>query len=153
MKFKTHGIMQSTPRFKMNARVEPVNFDTRVSGSFDAEVSSISVTIDAVLIRLAIPFMKPRCKLPKIASIGGFKIKLAPFRIKVEEASLHLHGVLGTKGIKGEMDTQVACKTKVEMEGELCGKVGTVELNLGNEYNFDEKKEGQASQVVKMEGN
>lgn len=131
--------MQSSPSFQIKAKADPIGFESSAKGSFVASTSCISVAIDEVPFRLAIPFLKRRCQLARVASIGGFKIRLKPFKVKLDIPSLNLQGVLGTRGIEGKLDTQVACKTKVEMAGECIGKFATLKLDLGDEGKFDEK--------------
>lgn len=137
--FKGQGSMHSNPDCKIDATISPINFESCVDGAFEGSLGNISAEITEVPIKIAIPFMKKRQKLPVIATIGGFKIKLAPFQIKIEKASLNLSGVFGSKGIEGKMDCKVACKTDVELAGKLSGKVGLAHLDLGDD-DFDEKK-------------
>lgn len=137
MKFKTQVKMQSNPDFHIDANIDPFGFKTSAKGSFESSVSSIAFNVDEFPIRLAIPFLKRNGKLPVVASIGGFKIKLSPFHIKVEEAAVELEGLLGTKGITGKMDGKVGCETKMDMVGKLAGAEGTFKIIPGDE-DFEE---------------
>ena len=133
MKFKTHVAMQSYPDFNIETRLDPVDFNTSIQGSCEGAVSSISVTVDEIPIRVAVPFLKRREKMPVLASIGGLKITLSPFQVKAEGMAVQLQGVLGTKGITGKMDGKVNCKTEMEMDGRFSGKVGNFMVKLSDE--------------------
>lgn len=138
MKFNLHTLMKSSPNFKIDTRLSPVNVEGRVSGSFKGSVSSISTHIDPIPIKVAIPFMKRKKRLTVVAMIGGFNIKLNPFTIKIEDASMQINGLLGTNGIEGSMDCQVACKTEMEMKGKVNGKIGTAVLDFCEDHDTPE---------------
>jgi len=133
MKFKTRFNMHSTPDFKANVAMEPVAFTTSARGAFSGTLGAVSATVDEVPLRLAIPFLRRKGKLPLIGTIGGFKIKLNPLNIKIEDASVQLDGVLGTKGIKSTVNTKVLCDTEVKMNGAVSGKLGSFNVKLEEE--------------------
>ncbi|PXF58383.1 MAG: hypothetical protein C4B58_06660 [Deltaproteobacteria bacterium] len=133
MNFKAHATMESYPAFKTKIRMDPMHFDTSALGSFECAVGSISATIGEVPIRLAIPFMKPGSKLPLIASVGGFRIKLDPFEAKFKGIHLQLSGAIGTKGLEGKMDCDVSCKTEMDVAGKLPVKIGAIKVSLSEE--------------------
>lgn len=130
MNFKAQGVMRSKPSIKSKIRMDPLQFDTSASGSFDCEVSRISAYIGEIGVRFAIPFMKPRRKLPMIASVGGFKIRLNPFQLRSKGIGLHVKGILGTKGSAAEMDMDVSCETEMEVAGKVPIKVGRIQMDL-----------------------
>lgn len=141
MKFKTQGRMRSSPNFKVDADVHPIGIDSTIAGSFEGGVSAIAASIGEIPVKVAIPFLKRKEKT-LIASIGGFKIKLNPFHIKVDNAKVHVKGTLGPDGIKGRLDCQVACRTDVDMSGEVTGKPGIFKLDLGEEEQAYKDKDG-----------
>jgi hypothetical protein len=130
MNFKAHGKMRSNPSFNAKIKMDPLQFETSANASCECEVGRISAHIGEVGIRFAIPFMKPRRKLPLVASVGGFHIGLRPFQLRLKGISLHVAGVLGTKGSAGEVDAKVACETEMEVEGKIPIKVGRINLDL-----------------------
>jgi len=132
MKFKTFWKMRSSPNFKVNADMEPIGLDAGLEGAFEAGVGAISASIGEIPVKVAIPFLKRRGKI-LVASVGGFKVKLDPFHVKLDCARLHLKGVLGQGGIKGSMECKVACRTEADMSGEVTGKPGILKLDLGEE--------------------
>ena len=133
MKFKAHAAMKSCPDFTINTEMNPLPFETSMSGAFEGTIGSISVKLDEIPIRMAIPFMKPRGRLPVIAAIGGFKMKLQPFNIKIDNAAVHLKGQLGDKALRCKMEGKVNCQTEVDMNGKLAGKSGTIKFELDEE--------------------
>lgn len=130
MNFKAHGKMRSNPAFNAKVKMDPLQFETSASASCDCDVGRLSAYIGEVGIRFAIPFMKPRRKLPMVASVGGFHIRLRPFQVKLKGIGLHVAGVLGTKGSAGEVDAKVACETDMQVEGKVPIKVGRINLDF-----------------------
>ncbi len=119
---KTQGVMRAWPSCKVDAKVKPIAFESSACGTFAVDVSSISAAIDAIPIRMAVPFLKRQRRLPVVSVLGGFKIKLDPLQVKVEGSSLNVKGVLGTKGIESQLNCQVDCKMEFDLEGDLCEK-------------------------------
>ncbi len=138
MKFKTRMKMHSTPDFKANVSMEPIGFNTVVKGSFAGALGAIAATVDEVPIRLAIPFLRRKNKLQLIGTIGGFEFKLNPVTIKLDDANVQLDGIFGTKGIRGVMDTKVACETDARMDGSVSGRLGSFNVKL-EEETFEEE--------------
>jgi hypothetical protein len=91
-------------------------------------VGRVSAHIGEIGIRFAIPFMKPRRKMPLVASVGGFQIGLRPFQVRLKGISLHVAGVLGASA--GEVDAKVACETEMDVEGKFPVKVGRINVDL-----------------------
>lgn len=123
MKFKTRAAMESNPDFYVDANLDSIGLNFSLQGSGEATVDSVSVEVDEVPIRLAIPFLKRR-RLPLFASIGGAKVRLSPFHIKAAGGPIQLEGVLGTDGISSKFNVKVKCKTNLEMDGRLAGLAG-----------------------------
>jgi hypothetical protein len=130
MKFKTHAAMQSHPDFHLNARLDPLGFELSARGSCEAGIGSVSARVDRIPIRLAIPFLKNGRQPPLLATIGPFSVVLSPIQVRTEAVSMRLEGVLGSKGIAAEVDGKVGCETRMDMEGQLSGKVGTFQVAL-----------------------
>lgn len=133
MKFKARGTMESTPGFKSKLRMDPVQFDTSASGSLKLAVSPLSAKVGEIPIRLAIPFMKPRRRIPVVMSLGSFRIKIDRFKIKVRGISVDLGGTIGTKGVAAEVDCDVTCRTEMEVAGKVPLKLGSIKVNLAEE--------------------
>ena len=129
MKFMAQGVMRSSPNFKARWKMEPLSFDTGVSGSCKVAVGAISANIGVIPIRLAIPFLKRR-RMPLMGAIGPIQVKLNPLELQLEHLRLHFGGVLGEKGLQGEIDLQVACQTEMEVAGDIPIKLSSVCLNL-----------------------
>ena len=127
--FYAKGVMRSNPDFSIDAKIKPIGFDVSASGLVEGTVGAISATIDEIPVRLTIPFLKGRRKPQVVASVGGFKIRLEPFNIKLEGKSVRLTGVFGTEGITGQLDTAVACQTEMEVTGEFSGTIDKSETD------------------------
>lgn len=131
MNFKAHGVMRSDPSLKTKVRMDPMQFDAKADGSFDLEVGDLSLHIGEIGIRFAIPFMRPRRRLPMVASVGGFRIRTRPFSVRSKGIGVHVYGVLGKdEGVKGDVSMDVSCKTEMDVEGNLPVKVGRVQVDL-----------------------
>lgn len=140
MKLKGQGSMRSNAEAKLNAKIAPIPFESSVTGAAEASVGPITARFSRFPIRLAIPFMRRRPELPLIATIGGFKATVDQFLLKVENATLRLEGILGTKGMEGTVEGNIACNTEMKMAGKLFGKVGLSTLDLGDEPESEEEK-------------
>ncbi len=142
MKFWAKGLMKSAPGVKASVEIDPLKVEGSVKGSFKGSVGSISAVVDEIPIRLAVPFMKRRCRPPVVATIGGFRLKLNPFTVNIEGVSFDIGGVLGTEGIKSTLDCQVACRTEMDVKGGASAKLGRLEFHLGDDtecdYEFEE---------------
>jgi hypothetical protein len=64
MNLKARGKMRSSPFFNAKVKMDSLQFETSANASCDCEVGRVSAHIGEVGIRFAIPFMKPRRKLP-----------------------------------------------------------------------------------------
>lgn len=138
MKFKGHASMGSNPSFTINAKVEPVGFESALGGAIEGTVGAIVGFVEEFPIRLAIPFMRRRGTPPVVASIGGFKARIKPVSIRVGAESLQVKGIFGSKGIEGKIGCQVACRTEMELQGRVGGKLGSVVLQLGSDDEVEE---------------
>jgi hypothetical protein len=131
MNFKAHGVMRSNPSFKNKVKMDPIQFDAKTEGSFDLEVGDLSLHIGEIGLRFAIPFMRPRGRLPMVATIGDFRIKTRPFSVRSKGIGVHVYGVVGKdKGLQGDIDVDVKCKTEMDVEGNVPVKVGRVQVDL-----------------------
>lgn len=131
MNLKIHGQMRSNPALAAKLRMEPMEFDTSAKGSFDVEVGALHAHVSEIPIRMTIPFLRHRRRPPLVGSIGGFEFGLKPFHIKTKGLSLQVKGVV--TGLAGEIDAKVACKTDMEVEGHVHGKMGTIQIDLEEE--------------------
>jgi hypothetical protein len=138
MKFKGHARMGSNPSFTVDAKVEPLGFESSLAGAIEGMIGAMAASIGEIPIRLTIPFLKRRGAPPVVATVGGIAVKLRPLSVKVGAESLHMKGILGTKGIEGKVGCQVACRTEMEVEGRVGGKLGSVVLQLGSDDEFEE---------------
>lgn len=139
MKFKANGIMQSCPRFTTDIKTGPIDIEGTAGGILEGEVGNIGVSVKEIPIRLTIPFLKRKKRLTVVASIGGFKVKVNPFGVKMEISDVKMKGILGTNGIELKADTHVTCKTEMKVKGEVHGKAGVLHLDFGDEdIDFDE---------------
>jgi hypothetical protein len=140
MKFKGHAHMASNPGVALDAKLGPVGFESALSGALELSIGAIAAGIDEFPIRLAIPFLKRRGGPVVVATLGGFKGRVKPFSVKVGTESLHVRGTVGTKGIEGRLEGQVACKTEMDLHGQVGGKLGSVVLNLGSDDDLENKE-------------
>jgi len=130
MNFKAQGKMRSNPAFNAKIKMDPLQFETSASASCECDVGRLSAHVGEIGIRFAIPFMKPRRKLPLVASVGGFHMRLRPFQVKLRGIGLHVAGVLGTQGSAAEVDAKVACETEMDVEGKFPIKLGRINVDL-----------------------
>ncbi len=140
MKFKGHAHMASSPGVALDAKLGPVGFESALSGALELSLGAIAAGIDEFPIRLAIPFLKRRGGPVVVATLGGFKARVKPFSAKVATEALHVKGTIGTRGIEGRLEGQVACKTDMDVHGQVGGKLGSVVLNLGSDEEFEGKE-------------
>ena len=144
MKVKGQLAMESCPDFSVHAETDPITFKTRARGSLVGQVSSICVRIGEIPINLTIPFLRGGGGTRQIASIGSFGLTLSPFTVAVKGADVQLAGVLGTKkGISCRLDGKVNCRSKLNFNGKLFGKIAncTIDLPNNDEPDNDECKE------------
>jgi hypothetical protein len=130
MNFKAQGKMRGSPTFNAKVKMDPLQFETSASASCECDVGRLSAHVGEVGIRFAIPFMKPRRKLPLVASVGGFHIRLRPFQVKLKGIGLHVAGVLGTQGSAAEVEGKMACEAEMQVEGKFPVKVGRINLDF-----------------------
>lgn len=133
MKLNSRIAMASKPAFNADASVAPIGFSAMLGGSLRAALESVSVGVDEIPLRLAIPFLKRRGKPPVLASIGSFNIAVSPIQLATEAAGFQVEGVIGTKGIDAKIDGKVDCKTDMVLDGDVAGKVGALSLEFVEE--------------------
>ncbi|MGE3152119.1 MAG: hypothetical protein AB7G48_10925 [Nitrospiraceae bacterium] len=130
MKLNSQILMESEPEFSLQAMTAPIAFESTATGALSATVSCIAVKVDEIPINLAIPFLKRRGGMQMIASLGSFGVKVAPFSVTIEGASVRLEGILGTKGVQAEVKGKVGCKSKLNVKGKLFGKIANCAIEL-----------------------
>ena len=130
MKFKTRVAMESHPSFDADVKIAPVDLGVSLRGSSRATIDSVSIAVDEIPLRLAIPFLKRRGRLQMVASIGGFNIGLSPIQLGIEDMGFQLDGMIGRKGTSAKVNGKVDCKTEMFVDGHLAGKVGTMRVEL-----------------------
>jgi hypothetical protein len=130
MNFKARGKLSGNPELAAKIKVDPVRFETAIAGSCDCHVGAISAHIGDVRIRFAIPFMKPRRKLPLVATVGGFRVRLRPFDIRCGTKGIEVAGVIGVEGIGAEVEARAACEMEGEVDGRLPLKNGRIHVDL-----------------------
>jgi len=129
--FKAFAKMESHPSVAAKVRLEPVKFETAIRGSCECRVGRLSAHVGDIGIRLAIPFLRPRRRLPLVATIGGFRFSVKPFDLRMSGMGLEVSGTVSNLAAEGE--AHVDCKTVLEAEGKLPVKVGSIQVNLGEE--------------------
>ena len=130
MKFKAHGRLKGDPEVTARVKVDPLRFQTAVAGSCECQVGAISAHVGDIRIRTAIPFLKPRRRLPLVATVGGFNIRLKPFEVRCGTKGIEMAGVLGTEGIGAEAVARLACEMEGNVEGQLPMKSGRFHVDL-----------------------
>lgn len=133
MRFQTRVAMESSPGVHLHGDLEPLDLHTSISGSCAASIGSIHLHVSRIPIYLAIPFLKRR-RPQLMGAIGGVELRVSPIDLSVEDMNLSLDGVLGTKGLRGRLDGHVDCETKMRVDGDVKGKVGTFTLALEDEH-------------------
>jgi translation initiation factor IF-1 len=108
-----------------------MEFDTSASGSFDVEVGALHAHVSEISIRMTIPFLRHRRRPPLVGSIGGFQFGLKPFHIETKGLAVQVKGIV--KGLAGEVDAKVECKTDMDVEGHVHGKLGRIQIDLEEE--------------------
>jgi hypothetical protein len=122
--------MRSNPTFNAKVKMDPVEFDTSVSGSLGLDLGSVNAYVGEIGVRFAIPFLRPRRKLPLIATVGGFRIRLSPLRIQSKGVAFRVGGVVGTKGTTADLDVGVKCQTEMDVQANVPVKVGKIQVDL-----------------------
>jgi hypothetical protein len=141
MKFKGHAHMASSPGMALDAKLGPIGFESALSGALELSIGAIVAGIDEFPVRLAIPFLKRRGGPVVVATLGGFKARVKPVSAKVGTESLHVKGTIGIHGIEGRLEAQAACKTDMDVHGQVGGRLGSVALNLGSDEDDFEPKQ------------
>lgn len=137
MKLNGQLNMESCPGFSVQVKTEPLAFSTQANGSLVGQVSSIAVRVGEIPINLAIPFLRRKGGAHRVASIGSFGISLSPFTVSVEGANVQLEGILGTKGLSSHLEGKVDCKSKLNFNGKLFGKIANCSVDFP-EDDFEE---------------
>ncbi|MGA2735934.1 MAG: hypothetical protein ABSG65_00625 [Bryobacteraceae bacterium] len=133
MNFKTIAKLRSHPSINASVRLEPAKFEAAVKGSCECHVGRISAWVGDIGIRLAIPFQRPRRRLPLVGTIGGFRLGVNPFDIRVTGMGLDVTGTV--HGLTAAGEAHVSCETDIEAEGKLPVKVGRIHVDLDEEEN------------------
>jgi hypothetical protein len=125
--------MESTPGVHLHGDLDPLDLRTSISGSCAASIGSIHLHLSRIPVYVTIPFLKRR--RPQLMGVlGGVDLRVSPIDLSVEDMSLSLDGVLGTKGLRGRLDGHVDCETRMRVDGDVKGKVGTFTLALDDEH-------------------
>jgi hypothetical protein len=132
MKFETFAMMRSNPDFELDAFLEPFRFEAEIAGGFAGQIGLIDAHVGRIPINVAIPF-HPRRKMVTVASIGGFRLKLQPTEVRVDRVTVQAAGILGEKGIQGRVKGKVGCKTEMNVEGRLSGKINNVGIRFDDD--------------------
>ncbi|GAB4381255.1 MAG: hypothetical protein Kow0042_31730 [Calditrichia bacterium] len=130
MKFKAKSLMKSNPDFEMDTHFSPLDFNVSVKGSLETTIDTIGGRIGEIPVKMTIPFLKRPGGPVLIGSIGGFNIKLNPFKLKLEQAEVKFDGILGTEGLKGNLKGKVGCQTEMDVSGHASGRVGTFNVKF-----------------------
>jgi hypothetical protein len=131
VKFEAIGKMRSNPSVTAKVRLQPVTFQTALKGACECRVGRISAHVGDIRVRLAIPFLRPRRRLPLVATIGGFRVGVKPFDLSLTDLSLELSGTL--QQISAEGEAHVACETEITVDGKLPVKVGSIHVDLNED--------------------
>jgi hypothetical protein len=130
MNFKARGRMKASPEFVARVKMDPVRFETSLAGECGCHVSALTGHVGEIRVRLAIPFLKRRRRLPLVATIGDFHIRLQPFDVNLGLKHVHAAGTLGTEGLAGEIDAKMKCEMEGEVDGNLPIKLRPIHLDL-----------------------
>ena len=131
MNFKAVAKLHSHPSIKASVRLEPAKFETAVKGSCECKVGRISARVGDIQVRLAIPFLRARRRLPLIGTIGGFRFSVSPFDIRCAGMGLDVSGSL--QEVSATSEAHIACETDLEAEGKLPVKVGRIQVDIDEE--------------------
>jgi hypothetical protein len=134
MKFKSRGSVKGNPEVAAKVRIDPLRFNTNIAGSFECNIGAINGYVGDIRIRFAIPFMKPRRRLPVVATVGGFPISLKPFNVQCGTKGMQIGGVVGPEGIGAALDARVTCCMEGEMDGDLPVSKGHFHIDLDDVF-------------------
>ncbi len=137
MKFKSHGLIKGSPEFEVCATSGPVGVKAAVEGSGKAVLGPFDATVGEIPIRVRIPFLRGRGGVRRVASIGGFGVRLDPFEVAAEGFGVRFDGVLGIDGMRCDLKGAVACKMEMDLSGDLPGKVAKASLELADGEDLD----------------
>jgi hypothetical protein len=130
MNFKSRGLLKLKPEMTAKVKIDPLRVDTSVSGSCECRIGAISAYVGDIRIRAAVPFLKPRRKLPLMATVGGFRIGFKPLDISFGTKGISVAGVLGVDGIRTEVDGKLGGQVEGDVEGRLPFKEGCVHFEM-----------------------
>ena len=131
MKFDAVGSMRSNPSVAAKVRLHPLTFQTRLKGGCECQVGRIAARVGDIRIRLAIPFLRSRRRLPLVATIGGFQIAVKPFDVRLANMNCEFSGTL--EEVTAEGDAHVKCESEISLNGKLPVKVGSIQVDLSEE--------------------
>lgn len=131
MKFKAHALMQGHPEFQVRAKSNPIGFELDAEGSLKLQIGSLTAKIDEIPVTLRIPFLRRGGGMLTVGSIGAFGVHIQPIEAELRPFGVRIGGVLGKDGLECECEGNIGCKTSLDVDGVIPGKVTRVAFDVG----------------------
>jgi hypothetical protein len=130
VKFKSHAVMQGSPELKLRARTGPVDFQVGAEGSVKLALGPFTARVDEVPVTLTIPFLRRGGGVRTIGSVGPFSVRVTAVDAEVRPVDVRVAGVVGKDGLDGNLEGKVGCRTELDVEGTIPGKVAKASFEM-----------------------
>ena len=133
MRFKSHAVMQGSPELKLRCHSAPIAFEVGTEGSVKVFLGPVTAQVEEVPLTLTIPFLRRAGGVQTIGSIGPVAFRLTPVDAEVRPADLRVAGVVGKDGMDCSLEGKVGCKTELDVDGTIPGKVAKASIEMVDE--------------------
>ena len=129
MTFSTRLGISGNPEFDVNLKAAPLTFQLGGEASLALSTQPVSGHVDAIPVRVRVPFLKHDHGYVVAASIGPFGVHLHEIHATVRAFGVEIGGVLGREGIDCDLAGVVRCCMEVDVNGKLPDKVVEAAVN------------------------
>jgi len=130
MRFKSNAVMQGSPELTLRARTGPVDFQVAADGSVKLAVGPLTARVDEVPVTLTIPFLRRGGGVRTIATVGPFSVRLNAVDVELRPVDARVSGVVGKDGLDGNLEGKIGCRTELDVEGTIPGKVAKASFEM-----------------------
>ena len=93
-------------------------------------VGPLTANVDEVPVTLTIPVLRRGGGVRTIATVGPFSVRVNAVEVEVRPVDARVSGVVGKEGLEGNLDGKIGCKTELDVEGTLPGKVAKASFEM-----------------------
>jgi hypothetical protein len=119
----SHVKIAATPKFKLQAKVAPVEVELCSEGSFAISTGHIRARCEEFPIVLTIPFLRRRRGRVVAAVLGPFDVHIEPFEAHLRALDVSISGVIGKHGLEGNLEGSGSGELAIELTGGIPAKV------------------------------